>query len=244
MQRADALDVLVADQDEAHLEHLCGRITSMRPGWRILAREVNLAGITGALAKASPALLFVDVKLWAVLSSVEFPAGRPAFMVVVMGAPEQIGNGPRRGDLDDLVKPVQDGPLEQVLRRAEAVAALQRESPSSATVPKASTVRMYRGADLLWADVKDVCYFQADRKVTRVVLPACEGMLKMGFNLVAEHLDQAIFWRIHRGLLVNTTKLQLARRDEQGRLRVHLSDREESLLVAKAYEYQFRDGFS
>ncbi len=96
----------------------------------------------------------------------------------------------------------------------------------------------------MWARLSDVRYFEAQRKYTRVVMKDNEGLLKMGISNTLEHLDNDMFWRIHRSVIVNVAHMASSRRDELGRLYVRLTDRSERLHVSRSFEHLFRDGFS
>lgn len=112
------------------------------------------------------------------------------------------------------------------------------------TSPK-QWVRATDGDELIAAKLADVVYFQAERKRTRVVLPSRHAWMHLGISAIARQLDTAIFWRIHRSIIVNVHHLHTMRRDEFGRVEVRLRQRTERLRMSRPYERElFCDGLS
>jgi DNA-binding LytR/AlgR family response regulator len=67
-----------------------------------------------------------------------------------------------------------------------------------------------------------------------------EVLLRLGISEAARLLDPQNFVRVHRSTIVNVRDIDLVRRDEMGRLRLHLSGRKDQLIVSKPFERQFR----
>jgi DNA-binding LytR/AlgR family response regulator len=110
--------------------------------------------------------------------------------------------------------------------------------------PEKRWIRAMRNGELVAAPLDDILFFQAERKLTRVVLPHADAYLRLGINAVADNLGGLAFWRIHRGTIINAKYLSAMSRDELGRVEVRLRDRPERLRLSKAYERSlFSDGF-
>ncbi len=97
-------------------------------------------------------------------------------------------------------------------------------------------VRAVRNGELISAPLDEAMYFQAERKLTRVVFPDTDAYLHLGINAVARHLDSQQFWRIHRSTIVNAKHVSAVRRDELGRVHVLLRSRSERLSASRPYE--------
>jgi DNA-binding LytR/AlgR family response regulator len=97
-------------------------------------------------------------------------------------------------------------------------------------------LRFASGGELVVAKLVDVWYFQANLKVTRVVLSGFEGSVRMGFNAVVARLDTRDFWRIHRGTIVNGHHVRAVQHDDLGRVSVSMNGRAETLFVSRVHE--------
>ena len=57
---------------------------------------------------------------------------------------------------------------------------------------------------------------------------------------LAEEVDPAMFWQIHRSTLVSVSAIAGVTRDMAGHLRVKLKQRKELLIVSESYTYLFK----
>jgi DNA-binding LytR/AlgR family response regulator len=154
------------------------------------------------------------------------------------------------GAVDCLTKPASPIRMARALHRAQlwskarlGPATPVAESANASDVLLASRwLRMVRNGVLVVAAIDDVVYFQAERKLTRVVLANTDGYLHMGISSVASKLDSRMFWRIHRSTIVNGRFVGVVQRDDLGRLMVRMHGRTEVLYVSKANDALGRDG--
>lgn len=235
--------VLIADDDPVQLAYLAELIGKLRPSWEITAYAATLSEIEHELVQKNPSLSILDVR-FAEASSLEFiQALKGNYPVIfVSGDPLFAAEAFTCQAIDFVLKPIQIHRLEQALRRADLF--LNQQPAMLPPRREATSLKIFKGNDLIWTALGNVRYFEAQRKYTRVVLGNDEGLLKMGISAVIEELNPDTFWRIHRGLVVNIAHMTRAKRDELGRMLVSVADRVETLLVAKPYESLFREGFS
>jgi DNA-binding LytR/AlgR family response regulator len=97
-----------------------------------------------------------------------------------------------------------------------------------------------QGKDLRLITVDEICYFQADHKYTLVVTPEQQSLIRRPIRELIDELDPQMFWRIHRGTVVNVNAIGGMHREIGGRLRVKLKQCKETLLVSESYEHLFR----
>ena len=83
-------------------------------------------------------------------------------------------------------------------------------------------------------------YLQAERKYTVAFLSDGQALMRFGISDVEAKLDMSAFVRIHRSTIVNVKRIDFLRRDEMGRLRVHMKGRTESLIVSRTFEHAFK----
>jgi DNA-binding LytR/AlgR family response regulator len=130
---------------------------------------------------------------------------------------ERLGTAPR--SLEDLLGELAQGsPVRDHLRWINA--------------PDHDTVRLIA--------VDDVVYFQSDHGYTRVVTDDGESLILRSLKELAEALDPATFWPIHRSTIVNANAIASVSRDLRGRVSVRLKSRPEKLPVSEAHEHRFR----
>ena len=86
----------------------------------------------------------------------------------------------------------------------------------------------------------DVLYFQADHGYTRVVTADGESLILRSLKELADALDPAAFWPIHRSTIVNASAVASVSRDLRGRVSLRLKARPEKLPVSEAHEHLFR----
>ena len=101
-------------------------------------------------------------------------------------------------------------------------------------------ITVSRGADIQLITVEDICYFRADNKYVCVVTADGEALITMSLKELAERLDPAMFWQIHRGVIVNMNAIKSVRRAMAGHLELRLKQRPETLRVSAANAHLFK----
>ena len=96
------------------------------------------------------------------------------------------------------------------------------------------------GNTIHFIDLADVVYFCADAKYTRVVTDGLEAHIRLSLKELAESLDPAAFWQIHRGYMVAVRRIASAARTEDGALWVHLRGHPARLPVSQRFQNLFR----
>lgn len=197
-----------------------------------------------------PDVVFMDLGLpdMSGFEALTKAAAQP-FVVFTTAALDQALPAFRTNAVDYLVKPVNEGQL------AEAVAKLARRTatPSHVLVPAMSAMLTRLSAGYLsrlqctersrtrLVNVNDVMYLQADTKLTAAY--TVEGMYLLDRSLIdlERHLDPQTFVRVHRATLVNVSWVREYRRDEDGKVRIVLSDAPRTeLVVSRSYAERLR----
>jgi DNA-binding LytR/AlgR family response regulator len=88
--------------------------------------------------------------------------------------------------------------------------------------------------------VEEVIYFEAADKVVRVLTAEREHLIRTSLRELLPQLDPARFWQVHRGTVVQARCIAQARRDETGRVTLHLRGRPETLAVSRLYAARFK----
>ena len=96
------------------------------------------------------------------------------------------------------------------------------------------------GTVIRMVPVEDVIYFEASDKYVRVLIAAHEYLIRTPLKELLPQLDSNIFWQIHRGTVVNATRIDAVTRNEAGKLSVSVRGRSEKLPVSRLYAHLFK----
>ena len=88
--------------------------------------------------------------------------------------------------------------------------------------------------------VEEVDYFKAEDKYTLVMTKEGESLIKTSIKELAEELDPTQFWQIHRGTIVNVSRIDSVSHSLTGRGVVRLKERPETLTVSRSYLHLFK----
>jgi len=88
--------------------------------------------------------------------------------------------------------------------------------------------------------VEEADYFKAEDKYTAVITKEGESLIKKSIKELAQELDPAQFWQIHRGTIVNVSKIDRVSRSLTGRGILKLKERPELLTVSRNYLHLFK----
>ena len=165
--------------------------------------------------------------------------------------------------MDYLLKPVQPERLQKTIQKLQQSLASQRSAatdfeatlaqlrgllgvPSSPPSPPnpASTwlehIQAGVGNAIHLVPLPEVLYLEAADKYVRVLTAEREYLIRTPLKELLPQLNPARFWQIHRGTVVNHHCIELALRDEQGRLSLSLRGRPERLAVSRLFACQFK----
>jgi len=96
------------------------------------------------------------------------------------------------------------------------------------------------GQTIHFIDLADVIYFAAEAKYTRVVTPSLEAHIRTPLKELADTLDAAGFWQIHRSYVVAVKSIANATRDGDGALWLKLRDHTARLPVSQRFQHRFK----
>jgi DNA-binding LytR/AlgR family response regulator len=88
--------------------------------------------------------------------------------------------------------------------------------------------------------VEEVDYFQAGDKYTLVKTAQGEALIKKSIKELSQELDPQKFWQIHRGTIVNVSRIENVGRSFTGRGILKLKNRPDTLTVSRQYLHLFK----
>lgn len=257
---AGAPRAVIAD-DEPHLAgFLRERLAAVWP-------ELDVVGVAGdgpqalrLIEEQDPDVVFLDIRMPGLTGLEVAQRVAAGVHVVFVSAYDQYAvTAFEREAVDYLLKPVSDERLGDTVRRlrerlrsvaqpeglAAALQTLGRMLPSlptslAAGPERLAWVRAAVGNQVRLIAIEEVCYFQANDKYTSVFTREGEALIRTSLKELAEQLDPARFWQIHRGTIVNLAHVAASTRDLSGRIQVKLRSRPETLAVSRAFAHRFR----
>lgn len=96
------------------------------------------------------------------------------------------------------------------------------------------------GKQVRFVMVEEIVYIQSDSKYTRIVTLNSEAFIRKPLSELATELDPEMFWRIHRGTIVNVRSIDAVVRDEIEKMSIKLKGLTDRLEVSRAHQSQFR----
>jgi DNA-binding LytR/AlgR family response regulator len=168
--------------------------------------------------------------------------------------------------VDYLLKPVQPERLQKTIQKLQQSLASKRSSaadfeatmsqlrsllamPFSASSPPSPPnppapwlqhIQASVGSAIHLVPLPEVLYLEAADKYVRVLTAKREYLIRTPLRELLPQIDPARFWQIHRGTVVNHHCVELALRDDQGRLSLSLRGRPERLAVSRLFAHQFK----
>jgi len=243
----------VIAEDEAVLRHeLRETLARLWPELVVCAEAADGIEAAHALQQHAPDILFLDIQMPGMsgLEVARQASGR-CHVVFVTAYDKYAVAAFEEGAVDYVMKPFSPARLGTTIARLRQkiesapanldglLRALRAAADSAKEYLRWITVA--HGEELQLITTEEICYFQADNKYTRAVMPVRESLIRRPIRDLARELDPNTFWQIHRGTLVNANAIAGVTRDMAGHLRVKLKQRRETLPVSESYAHLFKE---
>ena len=223
----------------------------------------GVAAVRETLAQ-KPDVLFFDIKMpgksgleAAEELADEWPEERPFPLLVFVTAYDQFAlEAFDHAAVDYLLKPINDERLGRAIARLkqritqtdeksdeldQMIVKLRALAPQAVVgAEKLSLIRAGIGNQIRLIPIEEVLYFEATDKYVNVVTAEGPSLIRTSLKDLLPQLDHHVFWQIHRGTIVNSRQIQVATRDELGKLSIKLKNRDENLAVSRVFAYLFK----
>jgi DNA-binding LytR/AlgR family response regulator len=243
---------IIADDEPRLATYLQERLAVLWPDLVIAGIAHNGPEALALLDREAPDIAFLDIRMPG-LSGLDVARHAAGVRVVFVTAFDQYAvEAFQRAAVDYLLKPVADDRLAESVERLKArrpepseagmkevLAAIARLAPGAAQ-ERLAWIRASRGTQVVLIDVDDVCYFRANDKYTSVFTAEGESLIRTPLKELAEQLDAARFWQVHRGTIVNVRHIATTTRDLSGRITLTMKKRAEPVAVSRAYAHLFK----
>jgi len=160
-----------------------------------------------------------------------------------------------REAIDYLLKPVTKERLIQTIKRlkkqldspakppthlSEVVEQVLSRLPDKISSDYLRWIKVQERESIRLIPVEEVDYFKAEEKYTLVITKRGESLIKKSIRELAQELDPNQFWQIHRGTIVNVSKVHEVSRSLTGRGVLKIRGRTELLTVSRNYLHLFK----
>jgi len=251
------IKAIIADDEEPLRTYLRSLLSDVWPDLIICGEARNGREALELVEKHKPHIAFLDIKMPG-LSGMEVAKkiGKACRVVFVTAYDRYAVEAFENEAIDYLLKPVTRVRLERAVKRLRKQIDAPHEQPQSDITEVTERIlaelkereareylqwiKVQRLDGILLVPVEEVCYFKASDKYTMVMTEEGESLIKKTIRELSDDLDPNQFWRIHRGTIVNLSRIAKVSRSLTGRGAMRLKDRPEILTVSRSYMHLFR----
>jgi DNA-binding LytR/AlgR family response regulator len=243
----------VIAEDEANLrEQLRETLATVWPELEICAEAQDGVNALRALERHSPDMIFLDIEMPG-LNGIEVAkrASGRCHVVFVTAYDSYAVTAFEQGAVDYVMKPLTGARIahsverlrERLSSRPPDIVGLLEKIAGRLDDKRPEYLRWVaasEGSETRLVTVDEIIYFRSDNKYTTVATAEKEMLIRVGIKDLAEQLDPAAFWQIHRGTIVNVGYIAGVTRDFRGRMALRLKKRNETLPVSDSYSHLFK----
>jgi DNA-binding LytR/AlgR family response regulator len=248
---------IIVDDEKELRTYLKSMLAEIWPQLEICGEAANGKEALKMVDAFAPHIVFLDIRMPGLsgLDVAKNIAGT-CRIVFVTAFDQYAVEAFEREAVDYLVKPVTKERLRQTVNRLKKQLQSSPEPPADLArivTQVLANVQGNKNADqyLQWIKtqhkesvrlipVEEVDYFQAGDKYTLVITAAGEALIKKSIKELSRELDPQKFWQIHRGTIVNVSRIENVGRSFTGRGILKLKNRSDALTVSRQYLHLFK----
>jgi DNA-binding LytR/AlgR family response regulator len=243
---------IIAEDEPLILREIRDALSDLWPQLDIVAQVGDGLEALAAVERFAPDVIFLDIQMPG-LNGLEVAQhlGGKTHVVFITAFDQYAVSAFEQGAVDYLLKPLAAARMQATIERLRGrlaqppadlgrIAELLKEIvPAQSRFLKWLTVP--HGQELRVVAVAEISYLRAEQKYTTIVTPDSEFLLTSSLRQLKEKLDPALFWQIHRSIVVNVSAIDRIYRTFRGALEVKLRERSELLPVSAAHAHLFRE---
>lgn len=246
---------IIADDEKELRTYLKSILSEIWPDLMICGEAKNGKEALELVESKHPQIAFLDIRMPG-LSGMEVAKRIAAQcrIVFVTAFDQYAVEAFEKEALDYLLKPVSKDRLTQTVQRLKNQLDASIELPRLTEVVeqvlsklpgrgKPDFLRWIKTQDkdsIRLIPVEEADYFKAEDKYTLVMTKDGESLIKKSIKELVQELDPARFWQIHRGTIVNVSKIDKVSRSFTGRGVLKMKGRPELLIVSRSYLHLFK----
>lgn len=246
---------IIADDEEQLAIYLESMLSRTWPELVICGRAGNGREALALMESEAPDIAFLDIKMPG-LSGMEVASKcRGTVRVVFITAFNQYAVDAFENEaMDYLLKPVTEERLAKTVARLKkqvegdtppvelkgVIEEVIRTVGNPAPPSHLKWIKAQHRDSIRLIHVDDILFFQSSAKYTTVLTADGESLIKKPIKELSEELDPEIFWRIHRGTIINAGCIDKVSHSLTGRLAVKLKGSSEIFTVSRSYAHLFK----
>jgi DNA-binding LytR/AlgR family response regulator len=245
------LTAIIAEDEPLLRREIRDSLRTLWPDLIVSAEAADGLEAIQAIDRFAPDIVFLDIQMpgRSGLEVATHVSGK-AHVVFISAFDQHALTAFERGAVDYILKPVSLARLRVSVERLQArlleppmdlhalVGFLKNAAPSEPQYLKWLSVP--HGSELRIVTAAEVCYLRADNKYTTIATRSATYLLNSTLKQMKEKLDPAMFWQIHRSIIVNVGAIDTIYRSFRGTLEVKLKERKEILPVSDAHSHLFK----
>ncbi len=246
---------LIVDDEAPMRDQLRARLCDVWPELTIAGEAANGIDAVTMAKELKPDIVFLDIRMPG-RSGLEAARDlyRDCHIVFVTAYDQYALDAFEQGAMDYLLKPVV---AERLQLTCERLRARLPGAPQNIDVQLQKLARLLEqgeakkpdylrwiqaqvGSSLRMISTREILFFQSDEKYTLVQTAHAEMLIRKTLKELADELDPAEFWRIHRSTLVRVDAIAEVSRDERGRQMLRLRNCPTALEVSRNHAHLFQ----
>ena len=247
---------IIADDEKELRTYLKTLLSETWPELIVCGEAKNGKEALALIETEHPQIAFLDIKMPGLTGMDVARQIAGACCIIFVTAFDQYAvEAFEREAVDYLLKPVSKERLIQTIERlknqldaspeppaqlAEVVEQLLARLPGRGGPDYLRWIRTQHKDSVRLIPVEEVDYFRAEDKYTLVITKEGESLIKKSIKELAGELDPGQFWQIHRGIIVNVSRINKVSRSLTGRVTLKLKERPELLTVSRNYLHLFK----
>ena len=236
------------------------RLLEVWPELEIVGEAKNGEEAVALVAQLKPDLTFLDIRMPGTTGmEAARQIGGQSNIVFVTAYDQYAVEAFERGAVDYVLKPPEPERLRVTVARLkdrlakpkeagavnvnDSVTQMLSQLAQKMAAPKPAYLQWIQasiGQDLRMIPVEDILFFRSDEKYTCVQTERFEALIRKPVRDLAEELDPALFWQIHRATLVNVNAIEGVTRDIRGRHLVLIKGKSDKLEVSRSFLHLFK----
>jgi DNA-binding LytR/AlgR family response regulator len=249
---------IIADDERLMRDQLRMRLNEVWPELDIVGEAKNGDEAIALVAQLKPDLTFLDIRMPGKTGmEAARQIGAQSNIVFVTAYDQYAVEAFERGAVDYVLKPPEQERLQITVDRLkerlarpkdaavvnDSVTQMLSQLAEKMAAPKPAYLQWIQasiGQDLRMIPVEDILFFRSDEKYTCVQTERFEALIRKPVRDLAEELDPALFWQIHRATLVNVNAIEGVTRDIRGRHLVLIKGKPDKLEVSRSFLHLFK----
>jgi len=239
--------ILIADDEPLLRAELRGLLEQLWPEAEILPDARDGFEAVRLARELAPTIAFLDIRMPGLDGlQVASAFGSRIHVVFVTAYSEHLLAAFEQGAHDYLLKPIDAARLVRTVDRLRE--RVLQPPPDLGRIASAlrtpqqppSWIQASVGQTVHFIDLADILYFVAEDKYTRVVAQGLEAHIRTPLKELADSLEAAGFWQVHRSYVVAVKRIAAAVRDGDNAMWLTLRGHGARLPVSQRFQQRFK----